>query len=212
MATKEIALMAHLMRRAGFGASYQELERRAAKGYEATVEELLHPEQQPELQMDLVLRHFIDWKQINGLDANQAHWTYRMINTPRPLEEKICLFWHGIFCVGNSKCDNGRTILLQLNKFREHGLGGFSDLLNQLATDPAMVYYLDNQMSHKDAINENWGRELLELFSLGVEQQPLASIRSVAAARRSGSSLLARRRRANVQRAHPKIERNRIYI
>jgi uncharacterized protein (DUF1800 family) len=168
MATKEIALMAHLMRRAGFGASYEELERRAAEGYEATVEELLHPEQQPELQMDLVLRHYIDWKQINGLDANQAHWTYRMINTPRPLEEKICLFWHGIFCVGNSKCDNGRTILLQLNKFRQHGLGGFADLLNQLATDPAMVYYLDNQMSHKDAINENWGRELLELFSLGV--------------------------------------------
>ena len=164
----DIALMAHLMRRAGFGASYEELERRAAVGYEATVEELVNTEQQPEMDMDVLLRHFVDWKQINGLESNQAHWTYRMVNTPRPLEEKICLFWHGIFCVGDSKCMNGRQILLQLNKFRKHGLGKFPELLMELASDPAMVYYLDNQMSHKDAINENWGRELLELFSLGV--------------------------------------------
>jgi uncharacterized protein (DUF1800 family) len=168
MAEKELALMAHLMRRAGFGASYEELERRAAQGYEATVEELLHPEEQPDVPMDLLQRHFIDWKQINGLESNQAHWTYRMVNSPRQLEEKMCLFWHGIFCVGNSKCNHGRQILLQLNKFRSHGMGRFPDLLLELASDPAMVYYLDNQLSHKDAINENWGRELLELFSLGV--------------------------------------------
>jgi uncharacterized protein (DUF1800 family) len=168
MAEKELALMAHLMRRAGFGASYEELERRAAQGYEATVEELLHPEEQPDVPMDLLQRHFIDWKQINGLESNQAHWTYRMVNSPRQLEEKMCLFWHGIFCVGNSKCNHGRQILLQLNKFRSHGMGRFPDLLLELASDPAMVYYLDNQLSHKNAINENWGRELLELFSLGV--------------------------------------------
>jgi len=168
MAQKDITLMAHLMRRAGFGASYEELEQRVATGYEATVEELLNPEAQPELQMDVLLRHFVDWKQINGLETNQAHWTYRMINTPRPLEEKICLFWHGIFCTGESKIMNGRQILLQLNKFRKGGVGQFPNLLLELASDPAMVYYLDNQMSHKDAINENWGRELLELFSLGV--------------------------------------------
>jgi len=118
--------------------------------------------------MDLLERYFVDWKQINGLEANQAHWLYRMINSARPLEEKVCLLWHSIFCVGNSKCNNGRQILLQLNKFRQHGLGSFPVLLKELASDPAMVYYLDNQMSHKDAINENWGRELLELFSMGV--------------------------------------------
>jgi uncharacterized protein (DUF1800 family) len=168
MAEKDIALMAHLMRRAGFGASYEELERRVAKGYEATVEELLHPEKQPDVPMDLLQRHFIDWKPINGLETNQTYWTYRMVNSPRQLEEKMCLFWHGIFCVGNSKCNHGRQILLQLNKFRAHGLGHFPNLLMELASDPAMVYYLDNQLSHKNAINENWGRELLELFSLGV--------------------------------------------
>ena len=168
MAETDIALMAHLMRRAGFGASYEELERRAAKGYEATVEELLHPEDQPDLQMDVMKRYMHGWRDMNGLMANQGYWTYRMVNSQRQLEEKICLLWHGIFCVGDSKCMRARQILLELNNFRAHGLGSFSDLLMYLATDPAMLYYLDNQLSHKDAVNENWGRELLELFSMGV--------------------------------------------
>jgi uncharacterized protein (DUF1800 family) len=168
MADKDIALMAHLMRRAGFGASYEELERRAANGYEATVEELLHPEEQPDLQMDVMQRYMQGWRGMNGIMANQSYWTYRMVNSPRQLEEKICLFWHSIFCVGDSKCMAANQILLQLNKFRSHGFGRFSDLLMDLASDPAMLYYLDNQLSHKTAVNENWGRELLELFSMGV--------------------------------------------
>ncbi len=167
MAGDEIALMAHLMRRAGFGASYEELERRAAVGYEATVEELLHPEQQPDLQLD-VMQRYLGWRDMGYLAANQGYWTYRMVNSPRQLEEKLCLFWHGIFCVGDSKCMAPQNILIQLNKFRTHGLGSFSNLLMDLASDPAMLYYLDNQLSHKDAVNENWGRELLELFSMGV--------------------------------------------
>ncbi len=166
--SNDIMLMAHLMRRACFGASYEELERRAAMGYEATVEELLHPEDQPDLQMDVMNRYMHGWRDLNGLMANQGYWTYRMVNSPRQLEEKICLFWHGIFCVGDSKCMRARQILLELNNFRSHGLGNFQDLLMFLSTDPAMLYYLDNQLSHKEAVNENWGRELLELFSMGV--------------------------------------------
>ncbi|MDE2842480.1 MAG: DUF1800 domain-containing protein [Chloroflexota bacterium] len=164
----DIMLMAHLMRRAGFGASYEELERRAAKGYEATVEELLHPEDQPDLQLDVMNRYMHGWRDLNGLMANQGYWTYRMVNSPRQLEEKICLFWHGIFCVGDSKCMRARQILLELNNFRSHGMDNFENLLMFLSTDPAMLYYLDNQLSHKEAVNENWGRELLELFSMGV--------------------------------------------
>ena len=166
--SNDIMLMAHLMRRAGFGASYEELEQRAAKGYEATVEELLHPEDLPDMQMDVMYRYMHGWRDMNGLMANQGYWTYRMVNSPRQLEEKICLFWHGIFCVGDSKCMRARQILLELNNFRSHGLGNFQDLLMFLSTDPAMLYYLDNQLSHKEAVNENWGRELLELFSMGV--------------------------------------------
>ena len=105
---------------------------------------------------------------MNGLMANQGYWTYRMVNSPRQLQEKMCLFWHGIFCVGDSKCMAANQILIQLNKFRAHGFGSFPNLLMDLASDPAMLYYLDNQLSHKEAVNENWGRELLELFSMGV--------------------------------------------
>ncbi len=166
--SNDIMLMAHLMRRAGFGASYEELEQRAAKGYEATVEELLHPEDLPDLQMDVMNRYMHGWRDMNGVLANQGYWTYRMVNSPRQLEEKICLFWHGIFCVGDSKCMRARQILLELNNFRAHGMGKFDNLLMYLSTDPAMLYYLDNQLSHKEAVNENWGRELLELFSMGV--------------------------------------------
>ena len=92
MAEQDIALMAHLMRRAGFGAAYEELESRVAQGYEDTVEELLTPESQPDLEMDVLERRFIDWKDMNALEVNQAYWTYRMINTQRPLQEKVALF------------------------------------------------------------------------------------------------------------------------
>ena len=168
MADKEIALMAHLMRRAGFGATFEELEARAAKGYEATVDELLDPAGQPELEKDLMMRYQPQWVSQAGLEGQQEEWTYRMINTKRPLEEKIALFWHQIFVTGHAKCEYPKQQTIEFDMFRRDGLGKFDNLLQGLAKDPAMMFYLDNCMSHKDAINENWGRELLELFSMGV--------------------------------------------
>lgn len=168
MANKDVALMAHLMRRAGFGAPYDELEARAAKGYEATVEELLNPEAQPPLERDLMMRYKTEWVSQAGLEGQQEEWTYRMINTKRPLEEKMALFWHGVLCTGHAKCEYPKQQQMEFDMFRFKGLGSFQELLQSLARDPAMVFYLDNCMSHKGAINENWGRELLELFSLGV--------------------------------------------
>jgi len=167
MADKEIALMAHLMRRAGFGATYEELETRAAKGYESIVDELLHPESQPEIERDLMMRYQPQWVSQAGLEGQQEEWALRMINTKRPLEEKIALFWHQIFITGHAKCEYPRQQQIEFDMFRQHGLDNFEELLLGLANDPAMVFYLDNCMSHKDAINENWGRELLELFSMG---------------------------------------------
>jgi uncharacterized protein (DUF1800 family) len=168
MADEAVALMAHLMRRAGFGAPYAELEARAAKGYEATVEELLNPEGQPALDYDIMLRYKTEWVNKNALEGQQDEWVFRMINTKRPLEEKIAIFWHGLFCTGHAKCENPRQQVLEIDMFRRHGMGRYDKLLLGLAEDPAMVFYLDNCMSHKGAINENWGRELLELFSMGV--------------------------------------------
>ena len=168
MTNSEIALMAHLFRRAGFGATQDELEAYCAKGYEATVEDLLHPETHPPVEEDLGQRYFLEWKAPMSLEHTQSHWLYRMINTKRPLEEKIALFWHSILCTGEAKVDSSKNMYRTVQMFRRLGLGTFNDLLVEVSKDPGMVFYLDNCESHKDAINENFGREILELFALGV--------------------------------------------
>ena len=168
MADNGIALMGHLMRRAGFGAPRDELEARVAKGYEATVEELIHPESLPDVDLFQMERYLPEYGELAGIESNQQAWVYRMINTKRPLQEKMSLFWHGILCTGFAKVDSGRMMTVYINLFREHGLGNYKNLLLELSTHPAMVQYLDNIDNHKGAINENYGRELLELFSLGV--------------------------------------------
>jgi len=139
-----------------------------AQGYEATVEELLHPENQPTLDEDILYRYFPNLEGPLAPVQAQTNWVYRMINTPRPLEEKMVLFWHQLFATGNSKIDNPPELLQQIAMFRRHGLGSFHDLLVELAKNPAMIFWLDNNGNHRGAINENWGRELLELFSMGV--------------------------------------------
>ena len=167
MADQDVALIAHLMRRAGFGAPYHELEALAAQGYDATVDALLHPETQPSgLDLDLAERYFIEWSHfVRGVPE---YWAWRMINSKRQLEEKMVLFWHGVLCTADSKTQSYPTSYAELEMFRQYGMGSFRDLLLEISRDPAMVFYLDNCLSHKGAINENYGRELLELFSMGV--------------------------------------------
>ncbi len=168
MADKEIALMAHLLRRAGFGGPREQLEAYCAKGYEATVEELIHPESQPGIEEDLMFRYLPDYLWPEGTDSNKQAWVYRMINTKHPLEEKMALFWHGVLCSGAAKINHSFMMTLQVDMFRRYGLGSFRDLLVELSKTPAMIYFLDNSENHKSSINENYGRELLELFSMGV--------------------------------------------
>jgi uncharacterized protein (DUF1800 family) len=170
MAQHDIALTAHLLRRAGFGATREALEHYAAKGYEATVEELLHPEDGPAAleDEDLIRRYHVDENSLMLIDSCQTYWLYRMVNTRRPLEEKIALFWHGVFATGYTKLNQPKAILNQIDMFRRYGLGSFHTLLVQLSKDPAMLFWLDNKDNHKDAVNENYGREILELFSMGV--------------------------------------------
>ena len=167
MEDSNMALMAHLMRRAGFGAQYDELEARAAKGYEATVEELLQPDDHSNgLDLDLAERYFIEWNHFTRGVPEYLAW--RMINSKAQLEEKMVLFWHGILCTADSKTQSYPTSYVELEMFRRCGMGSFRDLLVEISRDPAMVYFLDNCLSHNGAINENYGRELLELFSMGV--------------------------------------------
>ncbi len=168
MADQDIALMAHLLRRAGFGASRDEIERRAAQGYDNVVEELLDHGNEPGIDEDLMYRAYPSYFDKGAIETGQTEWVFRMINNKYQLQEKMSLFWHTIFCSGDNKVDNARTTSIQIDKFRAMGMGNFRDLLMMLSTDPAMLYYLDNIESHKTAVNENYGRELLELFSMGV--------------------------------------------
>ena len=108
MAQADLALMAHLMRRAGFGATREELESYVAQGYEDTIEELLNPEDKPQglEDDDLIRRYHIERNSFHDTGNCAAYWLYRMINTKRPFEEKLALFWHGVFATGDTKLDN----------------------------------------------------------------------------------------------------------
>ena len=168
MSDNNIALMAHLMRRAGFGASRDELERRVEQGYEAAVEEMLDTSDASSMPDDLIRRYHVEQSELRDLAGSAAYWMYRMISTDKPLEEKMALFWHGLFATGYTKLNQARSQLNQVEMFRRNGLGRFDEMLLEISRDPAMLVWLDNQDNHGDAINENYGRELLELFSMGI--------------------------------------------
>ncbi len=165
---QDIALMSHLMRRAGFAAPRAEIEQLADQGYEETVEQLLHPEDQPQLDETEFFRYHPNTEMSVHPRHVQMRWLHRMVNTVRPLEEKMALFWHHVFATGVDKVEQALDMNAQIEIFRVHGMGDFRELLCRVARDPAMLYWLDNHENHKRAPNENWGRELLELFSLGV--------------------------------------------
>ena len=168
MASEDVKLMAHLMRRAGFGAGRPELEKRASMGYEETVEELLATEHDESMPDDLIRRYHHEQSGLMGQNGPGSNWLYRMIYTNAPLQEKMSLFWHCIFATGYPKITQGKVLLDQIRMFRRYGMGSFQLLLAELSKDPAMIVWLDNQDNHAGAINENYGRELLELFSMGV--------------------------------------------
>ncbi|MCH7738908.1 MAG: DUF1800 domain-containing protein [Chloroflexi bacterium] len=166
----EVALMAHLLRRAGFGATRDQLDECVAKGYDATVEELLHPEYGVPEDQDFMDRYFIASVEARSAGHADPQWSWRMVTTEKPLEEKIALFWHSLLAVGGIKLDHGLEMLTEIDLFRRLGLGRFETLLLAISRNPGMMYWLDNQNSHRDAPNENYGRELLELFSMGIDE------------------------------------------
>ena len=166
MSRNEIELMGHLMRRAGFGADYEELKSRSVRGYETTVEELIGTDSQEGIDDLLLYRYHPDQQAGLGMGGAAAYWLYRMVNTNGPLHEKMSLFWHSVFATGYQKITQGKGMMNQIAMFREYGMGSFRDLLVEIAKDPCMVLWLDNQENHADAINENFGRELLDLFSI----------------------------------------------
>ena len=181
---EDLALMAHLLRRTGFGSTREELEQYTAKGYEATVEKLIDPPDNLEAGKSALLLRYQPGVLLPGGQpfVGVYTWLFNMLTTQRPLEEKMALFWHHVFATGNSKVDNCDQMLEQIIMLRKHGMGNYRDLLVEVAKNPAMIYWLDNNENHRDSVNENWGRELLELFSMGVSNYTEVDVREASRA------------------------------
>lgn len=160
--------LGHLLRRAGFGARPDEWTDYARLGVAGSTDILLHPERVPDT-LNAVLHDISgDYVDFDNLDSVRNWWLYRMSHTPRPLEEKMTLFWHNHFATANYKVDNPQWMWQQNQLFRKHALGNFRTLLQGVSRDPAMLVWLDGEENRKGKANENYGRELQELFTLGI--------------------------------------------
>jgi len=163
-----VTLFGHLMRRAAFGKPASELEQLSSLKYEELVDDLVDVNKFSRPEEDLLERHNLQHADEESTQWSAARWVFRMINSDRPLEEKAALMWHGVFATGSGKVANNPMMRVHYELLRDYGLGNFRDLLVAVAKDPAMIYWLDQQMNHAEAPNENFGRELLELFSMGI--------------------------------------------
>ncbi len=166
--------MAHLLRRAGFGARPDEVNTYLSQGFEATVDQLVNYEQIPDTTVpqqpttqgggfNITLLNFED---------TIAWWIERMIKTTHPLEERMVIFWHDHYATAISKVNvpNGFKYLYWQNQlFRQYATGNFRDLSKAINRDPAMLWWLDNIFNIKGSPNENYARELMEIFMLGLD-------------------------------------------
>ena len=135
-------------------------------------------------RMQPVVDRFFFWLRATALETRRiaAWWADRMVSTDRPLQEKMALFWHGHFATGADKVRDYRKMLVQLELFHQKGTGNFRELLIAVAQDPAMLVFLDAGQNVKGAPNENFGREVMELFTMGVGNYSEHDIREAARA------------------------------
>ena len=156
-----------LLWRAGFGPRPGEAVKLARLGLDGAVHALTSPDREhfvghtPHDEKGRPLAPYDAW----GHD--HVWWLDRMVRTSRPLVERMALVWHDWFATSNDGVDSQRLMLAQNQLFREHGLGSFHDLLLAVTRDPAMLLWLNGTDNSKDSPNENYGREMMELFTLG---------------------------------------------
>jgi Protein of unknown function (DUF1800) len=131
-----------------------------------------------------VVDKFFYWLRASMLETRRVAywWADRMLNTRRPLEERMTLFWHGHFATSEDKVRDARKMLLQNQTFRHLATSNFRDLVIAVAKDPAMLYYLDAGVNVKGAPNENFAREIMEMFTMGVGHYSETDIREGARA------------------------------
>jgi uncharacterized protein (DUF1800 family) len=173
---------AHLVRRTRFGASYSDVQQAFDDGPGATIERLLteQAESSDFLARDSAL-HRVAMDSADIIDL-RAWWVNRMLYSANPLVEKLSLFWHGHFATSNAKVRSVRQMEAQNALFRRRALGTFRELLHDVASDVAMLVWLDGNANRRRQPNENFARELFELFALGVGNYSERDIKEAARA------------------------------
>src|SRR5690348_7813119 len=158
--------VAHLLRRAGFGSTESELATYTGLGFDQTLDRLLNYEQVD----DSAVEQQVAGMQIDRRNVELARlsWMTRMLYTQRPLQEKMTLFWHTHFATAASKVRAADLLLNQIQLFRDNALGNFETILQKVTRDPAMLAWLDNNQNRKGSPNENYAREVMELFTVGI--------------------------------------------
>ena len=186
------AKAAHLLNRAGFGGTPAEIEALHQAGFDAAVERVLQftddsaafpkPDgtaPQDMMEMQMAMRKLPENERREKMQAEQKSkmeqlfvlvdwWLDRMRRSPNQLREKLTLFWHGHFATSVLKVREPFGLWQQNETLRQNALGNFGTMTRAIARDPAMIFYLDTQQNHKNHPNENFARELMELFTLGI--------------------------------------------
>ena len=159
----------HLMRRGGFGAKPSEIKELVELGPAKTIDRILSKNNTQALEaFEQESSQIVSAIRSSGnIESLAAWWLHRMIHTPSPLVEKITLFWHGHFATGADKVNDIELMVQQNKLLREHALGDFRKMVHEVSKDPAMLLYLDSASNRKTHPNENYARELMELFCLG---------------------------------------------
>jgi uncharacterized protein (DUF1800 family) len=174
--------VAHLSRRAGFGADAARLREGLEAGPEKLVDRFLQGDaEQAEVEASFD-RRVESVKRLVDITQASAWWVARMLQSRHPLREKLCLFWHNHFATSFAKVQNIGQMLGQYQLIYRHALGNFKELLQGMSKDPAMMVWLDTVESKKGKPNENYARELMELFSLGIGNYTEKDIREAARA------------------------------
>ena len=178
----DLKKVGHLYRRAAFGATWPELQAGLKAGPDALIDNLFQGGEGQEAfeQRMTPLRQSI--AAANSGQQAAAYWLYRMLYSPHPLQEKLTLFWHNHFATSNAKVQNAGFMLRQYELMRRHALGSFRAMLQEMSRDPAMMVWLDTRTSKKGMPNENYARELMELFSLGIGHYTEKDVREAARA------------------------------
>ncbi|MEL7498432.1 MAG: DUF1800 domain-containing protein [Planctomycetota bacterium] len=170
---------AHLFRRAAFGGTIDEIDNAVAKGLESTINDLFAQIEDDSIDKEMETAARL----VSGsADARQlaAWWLLRMVRTNSPFVEKVTLFWHGHFATGAEKVNNARAMFRQNQLLRKHAFGKFEPLVKDISSDVAMLVYLDSEENRRTRPNENYARELMELFCLGPGNYSEEDIKEIA--------------------------------